>query len=225
MSKKVKQPELLAIEMPLEGFTPEKLDNLKKLVESKAVLIKKAIGAEELPIQILENKIAFPWFSPDLPAEEINAYTQFIAALCDTAKKKVRVVARPQETFENEKFAMRVFGIGLGLIGSEYALCRKLMSRNLSGDGSWRYTKPEKGEPRPRREKVQRDVISIRLTTDTLEKLAVLASQKEERTSRNMLIESVIEGFVRAAFPAQESEETTAPVEVPETAQTAPDEA
>ena len=76
----------------------------------------------------------FPWFSPDLLTEEIQAYTQFITAICETAKKKTRVVARPQESFENEKFAMRVFGIGLGLVGSEYNLCRKLMCRNLTGD-------------------------------------------------------------------------------------------
>ena len=131
MSKKTNRPELHAIEIPLERLSPEKLDNLQKLIDSKAVLIKKAIGAEDLPIQISEDKIAFPWFSPDLPAEEINAYTQFITALCETAKKKVRVVARPQGEFENEKFAMRVFGIGLGLVGSEYSLCRKLLSRNL----------------------------------------------------------------------------------------------
>jgi len=223
MSKKTTKPELLTIEMPLDEFTPEKLDNLKKLIDSKAALIKKAIGAEELPIQALEDRLAFPWFSPDLPAEEIHAYTQFITAICETAKKKTRVVARTQETFENEKFAMRVFGIGLGLIGSEYSLCRKLLGRNLSGDGSWRFTKPEKGEPRPRREKVHRDVISIRLTPDTLEKLALLASQREGRTSRNMLIEGIIEDFVRAAFPAQELGETDQPVEVPEADQPAPE--
>jgi len=188
MSKKKMKPKLLIIEMPLEGFSPEKLDNLKKLVESKATLIKKAIGTEDLPIQILEDRIAFPWFSPGAPAEEIQAYSQLIAALCVTAKKKVRVVARPQEVFENEKFAMRVFGIGLGLVGSEYALCRKFMSRNLP---------------------------------DTLEKLALLAGQKEERISRNMLIESIIEDFVRAAFPAAEPGEANPPVEVPEAAKTA----
>ena len=35
MSKKATKPELLTIEMPLEGFTPEKLDNLKKLLTAK----------------------------------------------------------------------------------------------------------------------------------------------------------------------------------------------
>ncbi len=206
-------PEVLTIEMPMEGFTPEKLENLRRMVDSKAMLIKKVLSVEELPIETTEESIKFPWFAPNLPAEEIQAYSQFIAALCNTAKQKARITAQPQEAFENEKFAMRVFGIGLGLKGAEYSLCRKLLSRNLSGDSSWRYTKPEKGESRKRRERIHRDVISVRFTPDMLEKLAALATEKH--MSRNMLIESVIEEYVRAAFPAPEPA-----IEVePETAQ------
>ncbi|GHV44330.1 hypothetical protein FACS189492_0490 [Clostridia bacterium] len=202
MKRKIERPERLVIEIPLEGFTPEKLENLKKLVDSKATLLKKVLGTEELPIETTEETVQFPWFSGDLPAEEIQAYSQFIAALCDTAKKKARIVARPQAQFENEKFAMRVWLIGLGMKGAEHALCRKLMMKNLTGDSSWRYSKPESGEPRQRRERVQRDVVSARFTPDTLAKLAELASAQEPRMSRNMLIESVIEEYVRAAFPA-----------------------
>jgi hypothetical protein len=205
------KPELLTIEMPLDGFTPEKLENLRKLIDSKAVLIKKALGAEDLPLVATDSTIKFPWFPADLDSDTINAYSQFVAALCDTAKKKTRVVAQPQEAFENEKFAMRVFGLGLGLKGDKYHLCRKLLMKNLTGDPSWRFTKPNKGEPRPRREKVHREVISIRLTSDTLDKLAQIASQKEGRYSRNMLIESVIEDYIKAAFPAQEAIEPAAP--------------
>jgi len=209
-------PDLLTIEIPLDGFTPDKLDILHKLVDSKAVLIKKALGAENLPIQVGEDTIKFPWFPANpnnkpLDHDTINAYSQFVSALCETAKKKTRIVAQPQEAFENEKFAMRVFGIGLGLVGKEYHLCRKLLMQNLTGDSSWRYSKPEKdanGEnitSRPRKEKIQRDVISIRLTPDTLNKLATLASQKDGRYSRNMLIEGIIEDYVKAEFPAQET--------------------
>jgi len=205
------EPDLLTIGMPLDGFTPDKLDNLHKLVDSKAVLIKKALGAENLPIQVGEDTIKFPWFPANtnnapLDSDTINAYSQFMSALCETAKKKTRIVAQPQDEFENEKFAMRVFGIGLGLVGKEYHLCRKLLMQNLTGDSSWRYSKPEKDanggniHRRPRREKVQRDVISIRLTPDTLDKLATLASQKDGRYSRNMLIEGIIEDYVKGAF-------------------------
>ena len=51
-TNETKKPELLTIEMPLDGFSPEKLENLQKLVYSKALLIKKALGTEELPITI-----------------------------------------------------------------------------------------------------------------------------------------------------------------------------
>ena len=133
----------LTIEMPLEGFTPETLDNLTKLAESKAVLIQKALGVETLPIRILEDRIAFPWF-PLCDNADLEDYAQFICALCTTAKEKKRVTAKAQESFENEKFAMRVWLIGLGLIGKKYGNIRKLMMANLSGDSSWRYGKPEK---------------------------------------------------------------------------------
>ena len=103
---------------------------------------------------------------------------------------------------------MRVFGIGLGLKGIEYTLCRKLLMKNLSGDSSWRFTKPDNGEACQRRERVQRDVISVRFTPDTLGKLAELFTEKH--ISRNMLIENIVEDYVRAAFPALNTLETAA---------------
>jgi len=133
----------IIIEMPWEDFTPETFDNLCKLVNSKAPLIKKVLGVEDLPIPVIENRIQFPWF-PACEAADLAAYTQFVVALCNTAKEKKRVTARAQETYENEKFALRVWLIGLGLIGKEYGVARKLMLKNLSGDSSWRYGKPEK---------------------------------------------------------------------------------
>jgi hypothetical protein len=51
------------------------------------------------------------------------------------------------ETFENEKFTMRVWLIGLGMVGKEYALARKLLLKNLEGNSSWRYGTPKKATP------------------------------------------------------------------------------
>jgi len=53
------------------------------------------------------------------------------------------VTAKAQEAYENESYAMRVWLLGLGLIGPDYALARKLLGRNLDGNSSWRYGKPE----------------------------------------------------------------------------------
>lgn len=135
----------VVIEYPLDGFTPESLDNLTKMVLAKEALLKKALDADDLPIQILEDRICFSWFKLTEDNGEIAAYSQFIAALCETAKEKKRVTAKAQEAFENEKFALRVWLIGLGLIGKEYGAARKLLVNNrLSGNSSWRYGAPEK---------------------------------------------------------------------------------
>lgn len=139
----VPEPDTLTVEFPLTGFNPETLDNLCKLVLSKEALLKKALGAEELPVQMLEDRIAFPWFTLAAP-EHADAYAKFITALCKTAKEKKRVTAKAKESFENEKFAMRVWLIGLGLIGKEFGLVRKLLMANLGGNSSWRYGAPNK---------------------------------------------------------------------------------
>ena len=43
--------------MPRSFFTDASLDNLKKLVESKATLLKAAFGIDELPIVVDEEKV------------------------------------------------------------------------------------------------------------------------------------------------------------------------
>ena len=50
----------LTVAMPLGSAN---IDNLKKLLEAKGSLIKKAFGIDELPVEIDEEKISFPWFS------------------------------------------------------------------------------------------------------------------------------------------------------------------
>jgi hypothetical protein len=112
------------------------------MVEAKAPLIKKALGTDELPIVKNEETVSFPWFNNCEP-ESLNAYAQFISQLCKTAKTKKRVTAKPQEAFENEKFTMRVWLIGLGMVGAEFATARRLLCEKLSGNSSWSFGKPE----------------------------------------------------------------------------------
>lgn len=136
----------LTIEHPLDGFTPETLDNLSKMVKAKENLLMAALGAEALPVQVLDDRIAFPWFAFTEEPERVNAYGQLIAALCKTAKEKKRVTAKAQDGFENEKFAMRVWLIGLGCSGAEYKYLRKIMGEYLGGNSAWRHGKPEAPE-------------------------------------------------------------------------------
>jgi len=85
------EPDRLIIQMPLDGFSSEKLDNLFKLVASKATLLQKAIDTDSLPIAQSQDTIDFPWFKIDATPEEIAAYTQLVDKLCDMAKKQQRV--------------------------------------------------------------------------------------------------------------------------------------
>ena len=128
----------LTIGMPRSFFTGESLDNLKKLIDSKASLIKAALGVGELPIVIDDEKVEFPWFSePDADTAAI-----FISKLCEMAKNATRVTAQDHEV-ENPKYAMRCFLLRLGFIGAEYKSARKMLLKNLSGNSSWKNGKKE----------------------------------------------------------------------------------
>ena len=138
-------PDQLIIEMPLEGFTEEGLANLEKLIASKAILIKKAIGAEALPIERTETTLKFPWFKLPAESDEVAAYSRFIGALCAAAKEQKRVTAREKDV-DNEKFAFRVFLNRLGFVGDEYKTARKILLRNLSGNSAFKNGRPMKAE-------------------------------------------------------------------------------
>lgn len=127
----------LTIEMPREGFTGTAIDNLEKIVMSKAALIKKALGVDDLPIEVTEDKVRFPWFHPQGDEALIRTYTKFIAALCNTAKEQKRVTAK-EKSVDNEKYAFRCFLLRLGFIGADYKADRKILLRSLSGNGSFK---------------------------------------------------------------------------------------
>jgi hypothetical protein len=125
------------IEMPKTGLTETAIDNLIKLVESKAGLIKKAVGAESLPVDETEHTLRFPWFSADITPEEVNAYTHLIAALCKMAKEQKRITAK-EKPVDNEKYAFRCFLLRLGFIGEDTKQARKLLLSRMDGNGSFK---------------------------------------------------------------------------------------
>lgn len=139
-------PDKLTIEIPNIGFTLEMRENLKKIVASKATLLKQALETDDLSIVELDGKIAFPWFTLHGIDGEADAYNRLIAAICKMAKtqKRVRAVEKP---IENAKFTMRLFLIRLGFIGDEYKTARKILLRNLTGNSSWKSGhRPERNE-------------------------------------------------------------------------------
>ena len=139
-------PDKLIIEIPNIGFTPEMRENLKKIVASKATLLKQALETDDLSIVELDGKIAFPWFTLHGIDGEADAYNRLIAAICKMAKTQKRVTA-VEKPIENAKFTMRLFLIRLGFIGNEYKTARKILLRNLTGNSSWKSGhRPERNE-------------------------------------------------------------------------------
>jgi len=127
----------LTIELPRSAFTDVALENLKRLVESKSSLIKKALGADFIPIITNEETISFPWFQGELTSDEVKAYTHFVTALCEMAKTQQRVNAAEKQV-ENEKYAFRCFLLRLGFIGSDYKMERKILLSKLSGSSAFK---------------------------------------------------------------------------------------
>ena len=138
----------LSVEMPLEGFTELALTNLSKLVASKAGLIRKSLGADELPILRSGDRLTMPWFRHDASEAEVRAYTAFAEALCRTAKTQTRIVAT-EKTVPNEKYAMRCFLLRLGFIGDAFAEARKILLSPLSGNASFKNGVCGKGATEP----------------------------------------------------------------------------
>lgn len=125
------------VEIPDTGFTPGAQANLKKIVASKATLLRQALETDNLSIVELDGKLAFPWFTLHGLDGEADAYSRFIAAICTMAKTQKRVTA-VEKPVDNAKFTMRLFLIRLGFIGDEYKTARKILLRNLSGNSSWK---------------------------------------------------------------------------------------
>lgn len=139
-------PNKLTIEIPNTGFSPEMRENLKKIVTSKATLLKQALETDDLPIVELDGKITFPWFTLHGIDGEADAYNRLVAAICKMAKTQKRVTA-VEKPIENAKFTMRLFLIRLGFIGDEYKTARKILLRNLTGNSSWKSGhRPERNE-------------------------------------------------------------------------------
>ena len=124
----------LTVEIPLDKVS---LGNLTKLLEAKGKLIRKALGISELSFEIMEDRVAFPWFEELPDSDAAKAYTHFISALCEMSRNAKRVTAT-EKPVENEKYAFRCFLLRLGFIGSEYKAERKILLKNLTGSSAFK---------------------------------------------------------------------------------------
>lgn len=139
----------LIIKVPRDGFIPETEENLRRIIASKAPLLKKALETDSLEIVFTDNAIRFQWFTLHGIDGEADAYNRLVTAMCKMAKEQKRVVAK-ECAADNEKFSMRLFLIRLGFIGDEYKTARRILLRNLTGNSSWRSGhRPERAEHAP----------------------------------------------------------------------------
>lgn len=134
-----------AVSIPRKTLTNDALERLKLIVSNKEVLFKRAVIADALLIEVTEEEIAFPWFTLTGVDGEAAAYAQFITALCQMASEQTRILDKPYDG-DNDRFAMRIFMVRLGMKGTEFALARKLMMKHLTGNSGWRYGAPPKGK-------------------------------------------------------------------------------
>ena len=127
----------LTVSMPRSNFSERALENLKVIIEAKGELIRHALDVENLPIEVYDDEVSFPWFEILPAAEEVKAYNHFISALCQMAINQKRITVKEKEV-ENEKYAFRCFLLRLGFIGKDYKDERKILLRNLTGSSAFK---------------------------------------------------------------------------------------
>lgn len=127
----------LSVEIPRDGMTSIALENLRRLVASKATLLKKALGTDSLPLTEHSDRIEFRWFRPTDDQVEITAYYHLVQGLCELARIQKRVSESEQQV-ENEKYAFRCFLLRLGFIGQDYKDSRSVLLKRLTGNAAFR---------------------------------------------------------------------------------------
>ena len=128
--------EGLTVAVPRDNLSDAAIENLQRIVESKAALMKKALGADSLPIEVTDEKVSFPWFT-EMDGDSAKAYMHLVSALCEMARNAKRVTATEKDV-DNEKYAFRCFLLRLGFIGAEYKAERKILLKNLTGSSAFK---------------------------------------------------------------------------------------
>lgn len=127
------EPTKVTISMPLNMVN---YDSLKNLITSKRELLRKALGLDEVTLELTEDTVLFPWlFNAD--ADTVKAVTHLISALCEMSREH-KSLQKEEKPVENEKYAFRCFLLRLGFIGAEYKDERKILLKNLTGSSAFK---------------------------------------------------------------------------------------
>lgn len=106
-------------------------------------------------ICITAEKISLAFAGP-LTQDKVSAYTELCAAMNRMAVTQKRIQAKTVNDV-NEKYALRIWLIRLGLNGDEHKTIRKLLMQNLSGHAAFRTE--EDAEKFRVKEKAKRDAL------------------------------------------------------------------
>lgn len=143
-SPQVPEEGKTTVAVPLDGFGETELENLKRLIKQKEGLMKRAFKAESIEIEVDEERISFPWFPEVEDADELSAYSWFVAKFAEHAKN--HRVSDKEKEIVNEKYEFRCFLLRLGFIGDEFKKQRKVLLRNLSGSAAFKSGARKGGE-------------------------------------------------------------------------------
>ena len=106
-------------------------------------------------IQITVEKISMSFVGP-LTQEKVSAYTELCSAMNRMAVTQKRIQAKTVND-ANEKYALRIWLIRLGLNGDEHKTIRRLLMQNLTGHAAFRTE--EDAEKFRVKEKAKRDAL------------------------------------------------------------------
>ena len=134
----------ISICLPAHDMTDRQIQNVYDLIESKKTLIKKAVGADELPIALEDEKLCFDWFSTESTPEERQAYMALLCGIRNLAMTQHRV-NRTESEVPNEKYAFRCFLMRIGMIGDDSKAHRRILLKNLSGSAAFRDGRRKEG--------------------------------------------------------------------------------
>ena len=122
---------------PRRGLDDAVIQRLKNLISSKATVLKAALNADNLEIEVTDDTINFPWFISRPDPESITAYSLLCVSLIKMAETTTRI-SPEEKPQENPRYVMRLFLVRLGFIGDEYKDARRILLRNLPGNSSWK---------------------------------------------------------------------------------------
>lgn len=137
--------DALTISLPRNLFADDAIERLKLIIESKELLFKHAFKTDTLLLDVSQKEVRFPWFTLHGEDGEADAYMRFVSALGRMAREQKRVTAKPYDG-SNDKFAMRILLVRLGMIGRKYKDTRRILMRFLTGNSAWKSGRaPERG--------------------------------------------------------------------------------